>query len=420
MAQFNFTKNSIQNRLEKSKQKLLSLIQSNEALVIYSGAPITKPGGLDQTYGFIPHPTYYWLTGSRRHNQAVLFSKKTGWIHFYSPTTLDEKIWEGGSDETLLTPHNLEFVKLNDFIKNENLQVASLDRDFLLRNSVDQVRRVKDTEEVALIEKLAQMALLGYQRISDFIKAGVTEKEIQLEYEMAVLKAGADSMPYESIVGSGTNSAILHAIPTHRKVLNNEIVLIDAGAALQDYCVDITRVFSSGNFSSQQKELYDLVMKAHQECVDMCQRGIAWNKVHEKAARIIAQGLIDWKLFNGTVDSCLETEAISLFFPHGVGHLVGLRVRDTGHEENKNPRKYFGARLRVDLTLEENMLITVEPGCYFIKELLQHQTYVDKFKKSVNYAEVDRWLSIGGVRIEDDILITNSKPRNLTAVVPKN
>jgi Xaa-Pro aminopeptidase len=134
---------------------------------------------------------------------------------------------------------------------------------------------------------------------------------------------------------------------------------------------------------------------------------------------VIAQGLIDWKIFKGSVDACLESEAISLFFPHGVGHLVGLRVRDTGHEENKNPRTYFGARLRVDLTLEENMLITVEPGCYFIKELLHSSTHQEKFKTSINFNEASKWLSVGGVRIEDDILITNSKPRNLTDVVPK-
>jgi Xaa-Pro dipeptidase len=94
-------------------------------------------------------------------------------------------------------------------------------------------------------------------------------------------------------------------------------------------------------------------------------------------------------------------------------------VRDAGHEENKNPKKYFGARLRVDLTLEENMLITVEPGCYFIKELLHNPGNQEKFKTLINFNEAEKWLPVGGVRIEDDILITNSKPRNLTDGVPK-
>lgn len=396
------------------------MIHDNEALVVFSGLPIKKPGGLDQSYDFIPHPTYYWLTGSRRAQQAVLFSKKTGWVHFFSPATSQEKIWEGAADEVLLTPNNLEFKTLNDFLKKENLAPATSDREFILRNCVDQVRRSKDPEEIDLIERLAKMAQAGYQKVTQIIRPGISEREIQLEYEMAVFQAGADSMPYGSIVGSGTNSAILHAVPTQRKVLENEIILIDAGAALNDYCVDITRIFaSSGKMSTQQKELYDLVYKSQTECIQMCKTGVAWNQVHEKAARIIAQGLIDWKIFNGSVDSCLDSEAISLFFPHGVGHLVGLRVRDTGHEENKNPRTYFGARLRVDLTLEENMLITVEPGCYFIKELLHSSANQEKFKTSINFNEANKWLPVGGVRIEDDILITSSKPRNLTDVVPK-
>ncbi len=417
---FKFSKNSIQSRLCLAEKKLLSVIQDNEALLIHCGSPLTKPGGLDQTYDFIPHPTYYWLTGSRRPGQAVVFSKKTGWVHFYLPAKIDEKIWEGADDEILLTPNNLELNEFNNFLKNESLVLATHDREFVLRNCVDQVRRLKDPEEIALIENLAKMALAGYQKVAQIIRPGITEREIQLAYEMAVFQAGADFMPYGSIIGSGTRSAVLHAVPTNRKVLTDEIILIDAGAALSDYCVDITRIFAaSGKLNTQQKELYDLVLKAQTECIEMCQAGVAWHKVHEKAARVIAQGLIDWKIFNGSVDSCLESEAISVFFPHGVGHLVGLRVRDTGHEENKNPKKYFGARLRVDLTLVENMLITVEPGCYFIKELLHHPGNQEKFKNLINFQEVDKWLSVGGIRIEDDILITQTKPRNLTDVVPK-
>ncbi|MFN8845807.1 MAG: aminopeptidase P N-terminal domain-containing protein [Bdellovibrionales bacterium] len=419
MTNFQFSKNSIAERLKRSSEKLSGLIQDSEAFIIRSGQPITKPGGLDQTYNFIPHPTYYWLTGSRRPHQAALYSKKTGWVHFYSPVSQEEKIWEGALDEMLLTSQNQTIQNLNKFIKDEGLQIATFDRDFLLKNAVDQVRRIKDQQEIALVEQLAQMALAGYQKISSLIRPGITEKEIQLEYELAVMRAGADSMPYESIVGSGTNSAILHAIPTHKRVQADDLILIDAGAAVQDYCVDITRIFTaSGKMTSQQKDLYDLVLQSQIECIKICRPGLAWNQVHEKAARIIAQGLIDWKLFNGSVDSCLETEAISLFFPHGVGHLVGLRVRDTGHEENLNPKKYFGARLRVDLKMEENMLLTVEPGCYFIKELLHHPSNQEKYKSSVNFSEVDKWLNVGGVRIEDDILITSSGPRNLTAVVP--
>jgi Xaa-Pro aminopeptidase len=125
-------------------------------------------------------------------------------------------------------------------------------------------------------------------------------------------------------------------------------------------------------------------------------------------------------VMKGSVDSILETGAIAVFYPHGVGHLVGLRVRDTGHEENVNPKTYSGARIRVDLTLQENILITVEPGCYFIKTLINDKTNREKHKDFINWAETEKWLNIGGVRLEDDILITASGNSNLTAVVAKN
>ncbi|RYY59435.1 MAG: M24 family metallopeptidase, partial [Chitinophagaceae bacterium] len=107
------------------------------------------------------------------------------------------------------------------------------------------------------------------------------------------------------------------------------------------------------------------------------------------------------------------------FFPHGLGHLVGLRVRDTGHAENLNPKAYFGARLRVDIQLEPGHLITVEPGLYFIDALLQDPEKQAQFKENVDWSELEHWKKIGGVRIEDNLLVTEGAPDNLTSVVDK-
>lgn len=415
-----FTKKTILERLTRSENKLKQLIASDECLLISSGEPLTKPGGLDQTYSFIPHPTYYWLSGSRRSGQTLLYSQKTGWRHFTQPVTTDEKIWEGTEEIQILTPDNQPVSDLSQFLKNENLKPVLGEREFTLRNAIDQIRRIKDEEEIALIEKVAKMALAGYSKMPGFIRPGISEREIQIAYETAVYQAGADFMPYETIVGAGNRSAILHAIPSERIVKENEIVLMDAGAALYDYCVDVTRVFaSSKKLSSQQKDLYDLVLTAHQQSIQLCQSGVAWNKVHEKSARIIAEGLTHFGLLRCSTDSALESEAISLFFPHGVGHLVGLRVRDAGHEENQNPKRYFGARLRVDITLQKNMLITVEPGCYFISALLNQPDVQKRYKDLVDFSRLESWMEIGGVRIEDDILITDGMPRNLTEIIPK-
>ena len=221
------------------------------------------------------------------------------------------------------------------------------------------------------------------------------------------------------MIGSGVNAAILHASPTAKVIEQNDLVLIDAGVDLYDYCVDITRVFpASGTFSSQGKMLYDLVKNAHAAGIENAIVGKDWHNIHKLTAKIIAEGLKSFGILKCDADTALESEAIALFYPHGVGHLVGLRVRDTGSPENLSPKKYCGAYLRVDLKLQENLTLTVEPGCYFIPALLNHPDRRKKFADLINWSEAEKWIPVGGVRVEDDILIQkNGPPRVLTQVV---
>ena len=239
-------------------------------------------------------------------------------------------------------------------------------------------------------------------------------------YEGEIFRQGGDALPYDTIIGSGKNSAILHALPTHKAIAENEFVLVDAGCAIYDYCVDITRTYpSTASISSRHKDLYQLVLRAHAECIAMSRPGVMWRDVHLHAARVITEGLLQLGILKGSLSTLLEKEVSSAFFPHGVGHLVGLRVRDAGHEENINPKIYAGARLRVDIELEENHLITVEPGCYFIASLLNSADIQSKFKEEIVWSEVEKWKDIGGVRIEDNILITKGGNDNLTIDIPK-
>ncbi len=425
---------TINRRRERLEPEWKKLLASDDCVLVFSGEPITKPGGLDQQYGFMPHPSYFWLSGYRRHNGITFFSKDHGWIDFIQPVTKDESIWEGmapfsfnGKDVATIN----EFLRQNKFknvialgeptLKQVDLTLTKdSDLFFKVKEKFDQTRRLKDPDEVKLVRSLAEMANAGYEKVKLFLRPGVTEREIQIEYEAEVFRSGAHGMPYDTIVGSGTNAAVLHAIPTYKKVQDGELVLIDAGAQINDYCVDITRVYPvNGIFSTQQQALYDLVVKAQTRGIAKCVVGTPWNQVHTETARVIAEGLVTLNVMKGSVEAILESGAISMFYPHGVGHLVGLRVRDTGHEENKTPRLYNGARLRVDLVLQENILITVEPGCYFIKTLLNDPANREKYKDFINFNEVEKWINVGGVRIEDDILITKNTPANLTAVVPK-
>lgn len=424
-----FNESTIRERKSRAANALNKIIGDEDVVLVHAGHPIQKPGGHDQTYDYLPHPDYFWLTGFRRVGGISAYSKKDGWVDFVQPVTRDEKVWEGGG-ESLPGQDLAGFSRWFESHKFRNTfylgQVqAALNNDpekdkLGVLEAFNEVRRIKDPSEVELIKKIAGIANVGYERLKKYIQPGVSERDIQIEYESTVLKAGSEKFPYGSIVGTGSRAAVLHAVPTTRVVKKGEMVLIDAGADIADYCVDITRVFpADGKFSSQQQMIYDTVLKAQLASIDLCRPGIEWKEVHLASAKAMAQGLREMNVLKCSVDEALETGAISVFFPHGVGHMVGLRVRDVGGIYNPNPKKYAGARLRVDMSLKTGHLMTVEPGLYFIEALLNDEETKKAYKDQINWSEIPKWIDLGGVRLEDDILVTNENPENLTHMVLK-
>ena len=425
-----FPQSTISERKNRTAQALNAAIGAQDVVLVHSGSPIQKSGGHDQTYPFLPHPDYFWLTGSRRPQGISAYTRSQGWVDFVVPVSREEKIWEGGNEvvvgkdlntfEAWLSEQNGKVFNLGQFAGKEKYSKVSEEERAHIQEVFSEVRRVKDSSEIELVRNIALMASHGYNKIASFIKPGVTERQIQLVYENEVLTQGAEKMPYDSIVGTGTNSAILHAIPTHRVVKEGDLVLIDAGGDIQDYCVDITRVYpASGRFSDRQKFIYELVKEAQTASIALCRPGTEWREVHLASAKVMARGLKEIGVLNVGVDEALETGAVGCFFPHGVGHMVGLRVRDVGGTPNPNPKKYAGARLRVDMKLGEGYLMTVEPGLYFIEALLNDAETRSTFKNHINWSETEKWMDFGGVRIEDDIHVTKNGPENLTSVVPK-
>lgn len=426
-----FSADTITERRKRAATNLDLVLTDDEFCYIFSGEPIQKPGGLDQTYPFLPHPDYYWISGLRRPMGVVVYSKSEGWKDFVKPLSLEERLWEGGTEEIPGTPlaeldawrakkKAARCIVLGQATEKfrawKNTDEATHNR---IQEAFNRARRKKDPEEIALITDAARAAAVGYSHLKKFIRPGVSERQIQIEFETAALKAGAEKFPYDTIVGSGVNAAVLHAIPTAKIVQKGELVLIDAGADIHDYCVDITRVFfADGTPSEQQSAIYSIVAKAQQQAIQNCIPGKEWVEVHRSAARVIAEGLKDLKIFAGSVDSALESEAISVFFPHGIGHMVGHRVRDVGPIVGKAPKTHFGVRLRVDLALEEDFVMTAEPGIYFVSALIDKKENRERFKKEIHWNEVEKWRHFGGIRLEDDILVKEN-PVNLTHSIEK-
>jgi Xaa-Pro aminopeptidase len=425
-----FTAQNIENRRSRLAQKWDAILNKDECVLIYSGKPVAKPQGLDQCYDFIAHPSYYWLTGRKRETEILLYNKDLGWIEFQKQISIEEAFWEGQRTDLLVEQDGKDISQFNVFLDAQKFSKIHelgesgkpiLDASTaLLKVHLDQTRRVKDAAEIELIRQASKVALKAYEAIEKFIKPGVREKDIRWVFETEMFNSGGDAVPYSTIVGSGRNSAVLHALPTDRIVKEGEIVLIDAGAAIHDYCVDITRTYASTtNIDSKAKALYQLVLKVQKHCVSILKPGVRWGDVHCTAAKMFTEGLLDFGILKGSLSDLVEREVISMFFPHGLGHLVGLGVRDTGQEEESYPRRFFGANVRVNLDFEPGHIITVEPGLYFIEAVLKKQANVELYKDCINWAELYHWIGLGGIRIEDNILLTVSGHHNLTESVKK-
>lgn len=404
-------------------------------ILVGAGTPIPIPGGHDQTYPFIPHPAYYWLAGLRRPGGIMAYAPGEGWTHFVQPVTEAERLWEGEPDvpaETdraafdgwLAARRDRPVVVLG--LPPEGLppdvQRPDAEQAAAYRERLDRVRRHLDAAEVEILRRAVAATAAGHARAREVIRPGVSERRIQVELEAEMFRHGADGMGYGTIVGVGSNAAVLHFAPGARTVRPDDLVLVDAGGQVHGYTADVTRTYPAGDaFTAEQQAIYDLVLAAEQEGIARCRVGTEWHDVHRAAAAVMAEGLRDLGILKGDTEELLSSGAIALFFPHGVGHMLGLGVRGVGGRAPGRSAEatYAGARIRVDLPLEEDFLMTVEPGLYFVPALLDDPARRTRFRTWVDWEVLERWRPVGGVRIEDNILVTAEGPQNLTEAIPK-
>lgn len=422
-----FDSSTIENR----RRRAVSAFGDNPPLILIgAGRPIPKPGGLDQTYAFLPHPAYYWLTGYRRWGGVLAYDANDGWTHFVRPVTAVERLWEADVD----SPPGTDVDQLENWLKQRNgRKVAALggdidhvepdldlSREFALR--LDRARRPKDSAEMEILHRACRATAAGFARAREIIKPGATERAIQIELEAEMYRNGAEVVGYDTIVGTGPHAAVLHFKPGEKVVESGHVVLVDAGAEILGYTADVTRTYPAGDrFTVEQQAIYDIVLAAELTALDKCREGVEWHDVHFAAASELATGLRDIGIIRVSVEEALESEAIAMFFPHGVGHMVGLGVRDVGGSApgREEVRICCGAKIRVDLPLEEGFLMTVEPGIYFVPAILDDPDRRERFAHVLDWDGLGRWRKVGGVRIEDNALVTNDTPEIITRDIGK-
>jgi Xaa-Pro aminopeptidase len=401
----------------------------DQVVLIGAGGRIPVPGRGDRTYPFRAHSEYLYLTDRERPGGVLAFDPRDGWVDFVVPVTRDERLWEGAAADEVEGVPVAELAAWLEQRKGRPVgclgaavkDVASateLEAD--LRYGLNHVRRQKDAVELTRMRAAEQATRAGFAAVAPLIEPGRSERELQIALEAAFFRNGADSLAFDTIVGSGPNSAVLHFPPSSRRAADGELILIDAGGEYRSYASDITRTYpASGRFTPEQQEVYAIVAAALERATERCTPGTEWRDVHRTAALVIAEGLVELGLLRGEPESLVERGAQSLFFPHGVGHMVGLGIRDAGEVlPGREPRQDEFPRLRVDLPLLPGHVFTVEPGIYFVPALLHDADLRNRHRDAVAWERAEAMLGFGGIRIENDVLVTDDGNEVLTAGVP--
>ncbi len=258
-----------------------------------------------------------------------------------------------------------------------------------VRRLVDNMRMIKSPYELDLMRRSAKIAAGAHNRAMRFAKPGMVEYEVEAEFLHEFYRNGAQAPAYTSIVAGGANACTLHYNANNAVLNDGDLLLIDAGCELDGYASDITRTFPvNGKFSAIQKDVYEMVLAAQAAAIVQAMPGNHWNAPHEAALQVLARGLIDFGLCQGTVDSVIETGSYRQFYMHRTGHWLGLDVHDAGEYKTQSGEW---------VTLQAGNVLTVEPGCYI--------------RPADNVPE--HFWNIG-IRIEDDVLITGKGNEILT------
>ena len=301
-----------------------------------------------------------------------------------------------------------------------------------LITTLGKLRAAKQPEEIEAMRRTAAITDEAHRAAMSLTRPGVTEERLAGAVTGTFARHGCIPA-YNTILS--VRGEVLHNNAHTNTCKDGDIVLLDAGAeGKSGYCSDVTRCWPvGGKFTPEAAEIYDCVLAAEMASIEMVRPGVRYRDLHLRSAQVIAERLVGMDILRGNPDSLVEKGAHALFFPHGVGHLIGLDVHDmegygdrVHYAAGRSRSDQFGtAYLRLDVDLTEGMTFTIEPGVYFVPAILQDATFREQFQNDVNWDRCEQFLRMnegrgfGGIRIEDDVLTTSDSFEVLTAAVPK-
>ena len=409
-----------QAEFAERRQRLLTQMQPNSALLVFS--EIEKRRNRDCDFPFRQESNFWYLTSFNEPNVALLLVKTEQTekaILFLRPRDPLMETWNGrrlGVERAVQKLNVDEAYSIEDFAEvfpkiTSNLtalyhvpQLHDWGDQLLAKSAVNfaevldwqpilsEMRLIKSPNEIRLMQQAGQITALAHIKAMQETRPNRFEYEIESEILHEFNRHGARFAAYNSIVAGGDNACILHYTENDQPLKEGELVLIDAGCEFASYAGDITRTFPvNGKFSPAQRDIYELVVKAQKRAIELLVPGSSIKKANEEVIRIKVQGLVELGILHGDVDELIEQKAYRQFYMHGLSHWLGLDVHDVGdYGEDR------------DRPLEVGMVLTVEPGLYIAED-----------------ADVPEQYKGIGVRIEDNLLITEYGNKILTAAVPK-
>lgn len=297
--------------------------------------------------------------------------------------------------------------------------------DLELAKAIISVRLSHDEFALEELRKAIAVTLKAHKAGMAATHAGEIESTVRGAIE-AVFIAHNMTSAYPSIVT--VHGEVLHNTQYYHPLKSGDLLLVDAGAETENgWASDVTRTWPvNGKFSPTQRDLYNVVLAAHDACISKMKPGLEYRDIHLMGALIIAEGLVDIGILKGTPESLVEMDAYALFFPHGVGHILGLDVHDmedlgdlAGYAEGRKRSDRVGlCFLRLDRPLKPGMVVTIEPGFYQVPAILNNADRRKKYDKVVNWERLEMFADVRGIRIEDDVLVTDSGTEVLTSELP--
>jgi Xaa-Pro aminopeptidase len=417
-------------------KRFIEQMDANSIAIIPAAHEATR--SYDTEYRFRQDSDFWYLTGFPEPDAVAIIdpASKTPFTLYVRPRDLEMETWFGrrqgtegavknyGADRAFsIDKFSDDLAKILDGHEKLYYRFAvdkALDQKILEYLSTQRVRRLKtaypphtivdptiiigemrlhkDEKEVGMMQRAADIAAEAHVLAMKKVKPGMNEFQVESLIESYMRQKGASGVAYNSIIGGGDNATILHYVENNMPLKDGDLILIDAGAEYQGYASDITRTFPvNGKYSKAQREVYDVVLDVQEQCIEYTKTGNTVKKRQELSIELLTEGMKKLGLLKGNTRDLIKKKSYMKYYMHGVGHYLGLDVHDAG-------RYFTDQSAKNSKPFAPGMVLTVEPGLYIPPD--------DKSAPS-KYRGI-------GVRIEDDVLVTDGGNLNLTSKVPKD